>query len=85
MKPKPRSGKPMVTRPYVPETPNIPVSRQHPVARRLGPSPFSNPAFMEIVQASEEIAAELGKTADQLTEEEVDRAFELGRLRHDQR
>lgn len=82
MTPKPRSGKPMVSRPYVPESVKPQTGNQHPVVRKLGPNALANPALLEITDAADEIAAELGKTADQLTEEEAERAIELGKQRH---
>lgn len=79
---KPRRGKPMVSRPYSPESLKPPTGSQHAVLRRLGPAALENPALREIVQAANELAAELGKTADKLTVEEADRAIELGKQRH---
>lgn len=79
---KPRRGKPMVSRPYSPESLKPAAATQHAVLRRLGPAALDNPALRQIVQASNELASELGKTADRLTDEEADRAIETGQRRH---
>lgn len=79
---KPRKGKPMVARPYVPESVQEPSASQHAIVRRLGPGGLWSPALQEILKAADELAAELGKKPDQLTDEEADRAIELGKQRH---
>ncbi|MET7429618.1 hypothetical protein ABZT16_11550 [Streptomyces flaveolus] len=79
---KPRRGKPMGSDPYTPDSVKAGTSSQHPLVRRLGASGLWNPAFDEIRQAAEELAAELGKPIDQLTVEEADRAVQLGKHRH---
>lgn len=72
----------MTSRPeYVPESTTA-GTMQHPVVRRLGPNALWNPALMDIVTTANELAAELGKSPDRLTDEEADRAIELGRRRH---
>jgi hypothetical protein len=79
---KPRRGKPMVARPYSPDSLKPSATSQHAIVRRLGPSGLWNPAFEEIRQAADELAAELGKPVDQLTDEEADKVIELGKQRH---
>jgi hypothetical protein len=79
---KPRKGRPMVARPYVPGQTQEPSASQHAIVRRLGPGGLWSPAFEEIVRAADEVAAELGKKPDELTDEEADRAIELGKRRH---
>lgn len=75
-------GKAMTSRPeYVPESTTA-GAMQHPVVRRLGPNAIWTPALMDIVKAANELAAELGKIPDRLTDEEADRAIELGKQRH---
>jgi hypothetical protein len=78
---KPRKGKPMVARPYVPDSVKDASASQHAIVRRLGPGGLWNPAFEEIMRAADEVAAELGKPVDQLTDEEADRAIQLGKQR----
>lgn len=79
-----RKGKPMVQRPYVPESvkESSETLRQHGLAQRLGSKAIGHPALFEIIKAADEIAAELGKTPAQLTAEEADRAIALGEERH---
>lgn len=79
---KPHRGKPMVSRPYVPDTLKPEHTSQHAIVRRLGLNGLWNPAFEEIRQAADELAAELGKPVDALTDEEADRAIDLGKQRH---
>ncbi|MFF5609273.1 hypothetical protein ACFY65_23280 [Streptomyces cellulosae] len=79
---KPRKGKPMVSRPYVPDSVREPTARQHAIVRRLGPGGLWTPAIEEIMRAADEVAAELGKKPDELTDKEADRAIELGKQRH---
>ncbi|MEV5236467.1 hypothetical protein [Streptomyces pseudogriseolus] len=79
---KPRKGKPMVDRPYVPASVREPTARQHAIVRRLGPGGLWNPAFEEIMRAADEVAAEVGKKPYELTDKEADRAIELGKQRH---
>jgi hypothetical protein len=80
---KPRKGKPMVARPYVPDSVREPTASQHAIVRRLGPGGLWSPALQEILKAADEVAAELGKKPDELTDAEADRAIELGKRRHD--
>lgn len=82
---KPRRGKPMGSDPYTPDSVKPGASSQHALVRRLGPSGLWNPAFESISKAADEIAAELGKPVDQLTDEEADKAIELGKQRHAER
>ncbi|MFJ8594856.1 hypothetical protein [Streptomyces sp. NPDC093598] len=79
---KPRKGKPMVSRPYVPGQVSEPSASQHAIVRRLGPGGLWSPAFEEIMRAADEVAAELGKKPDELTDAEADRAIALGKQRH---
>jgi hypothetical protein len=79
---KPCKGKPMVSRPYVPDSIREPSASQHAIVRRLGPGGLWSPAFEEIMRAADEVAAEAGKKPDELTDEEADRAIELGKQRH---
>jgi hypothetical protein len=79
---KPRKGKPMVARPYGPGQVSDPLVSQHAIVRRLGPGGLWSPAFEEIMRAADEVAAELGKKPDELTDTEADWAIELGKRRH---
>lgn len=81
---KPRKGKPMVARPYVSDSVNDASSSQHAIVRRLGPNALWNPAFEEIRQAADELAEELGKSVAEFTDEDADRAIELGKQRRDE-
>lgn len=72
----------MVARPYVPDSMKPEGASQHAIVRRLAPNPLDHPALRQIMQAANEIADELGKTADTLTDGEADRAIELGKQRH---
>jgi hypothetical protein len=72
----------MVSRPYVPESVKSSASRQHAIVRRLGAQALTNPALPHIMDAADEVAAVHGKTSDQLTDEEADRAIALGTQRH---
>lgn len=80
--PKPRRGRPMSPRPYVPDSVQAPAGRQHALIRRLGSRAIGDPAIGHILDAADEIAAEVGKTPDKLSDAEADRAIELGDQRH---
>lgn len=79
---KPRKGKPMVAKPYTPDSLKPPSASQHAIVRRLGDGALWNPALQEIMQAADELAAELGKPVEQFTDKEADRAIQLGKQRH---
>lgn len=81
---KPRRGKPLGSDPYTPDSVRPTAASQHALVRRLGPNGLWNPAFQDIIKAAGELAAELGKPVDQLTDEEADQAIELGKQRHAQ-
>lgn len=79
---KPHKGKPMVSKPYTPDSLKPAAASQHAIVRRLGPGGLWNPAFEEIMRAADEVAAELGKPVDHLTDAEADQAIALGKERH---
>jgi hypothetical protein len=80
---KPRKGKPMVARPYVPDNVQESSASQHAIVRRLGPNALWNPALQDIMRAADELAAELDKPVDRFSDEEANQAIELGKRRHD--
>jgi len=80
---KPRKGRPTGSDPYTPDSIKPAAASQHALVRRLGPGGMWNPAFEEIVKAADEMAAELGKPVEQFTDEEADRAIQLGKQRYE--
>jgi len=80
--PKRRSGKPIVSRPYVPDSVQPAASSQHAIVRKLGPHGIWSPALDHIMKAADELAAELDKPVDQFTDAEAEQAIETGRQRY---
>lgn len=75
------SSQPMTSRPYVPDSIKAPSTNQHPVVRALGPNAL-NAAVLHVMRAAEELAAELGKRSEELTDEEAAQAIKVGKQRH---
>jgi hypothetical protein len=81
MTPKHRRGKAMVSRPYVPDSVKPETASQHAIVRKLGPHGIWSPALHHILKAADELAAELGKPVDQLTDAEAEQAIATGKQR----